>query len=310
MAAIDLNLIRVFVIVYESRNLTQAAQDLYVTQSAISQSLSRLRKHFGDPLFERLGRRMEPTPVAQEAYLDMRAALDSIDTALGRVQRFDPSTSDKVFRIALSELGEIGWMGNILGEVRRSAPNVRIESIALDQARFVDWLERGFVDVAVAPADLSGGFVRTRVKDQSYVAVCSRQPPGEEVPLSLERFSALPRITVSGDSAADLLETAERQAGVFRDPTATVERFAALPSLLRSNPGYVAVIPRPIAEGWAHAWDLELHDLPFEVPPVRLHVCRRSTVQSQSALDWFYSTVIRAVVATPADFGSIHVDGS
>src|SRR5699024_114514 len=142
MAAIDLNLIRVCVIVYESRNLTRAARDLYVTQSAISQSLSRLRKHFGDPLFARLGRRMEPTPVAQEAYLDMRAALDSIDTALGRVQRFDPSTSEKVFRIALSELGEIGWMGNILGEVRRSAPNVRIESIALDQSRFVDWLER------------------------------------------------------------------------------------------------------------------------------------------------------------------------
>src|SRR5699024_4335778 len=217
MAAIDLNLIRVFVIVYESRNLTQAARDLYVTQSAISQSLSRLRKHFGDPLFERLGRRMEPTPVAQETYLDMRAALDSIDTALGRVQRFDPSTSEKVFRIALSELGEIGWMGNILGEVRRSAPNVRIESIALDQSRFVD--------VAVSPADPSGVFVRTRVKDQSYVAVTSRQSPCGEKPLSLERFSALPRFSVSGDSAADLLATAERQAGVFREPAATVERF-------------------------------------------------------------------------------------
>lgn len=309
MAAIDLNLIRVFVIVHETRNLTLAAEELYVTQSAISQSLGRLRRHFGDPLFERVGRRMEPTPVAQDAYRDMRAALDNIDTALGRIHRFDPSTSDKVFRIALSELGEIGWMGNILSEVRRTAPNVRIESIALDQGRFVEWLERGFVDVAVAPADLSGGFVRTRVKDQSYIAVMFRQSQEKEEPLTLERFSALPRISVSGDSAADLLETAERQAGVTRAPAATVERFAALPSLLRSNPGHIAVIPRPIAEGWSHVWNLELHDLPFEVPPVRLHVCRRSTAQSQGALDWFYSTVIRAVVATPADFGSIHVDG-
>lgn len=310
MAAIDLNLIRVFVIVYESRSLTLAAQELFVTQSAISQSLGRLRKHFGDPLFERSGRRMEPTPVAQDAYHDMRAALDSIDTALGRVHRFDPATSDKVFRIALSELGEIGWMGNILGEVRRSAPLVRIESVALDQSRFVDWLERGFVDVAVAPADLSGGFVPTRVKDQSYVAVTSRQSAGGDEPLTIEDFSALPRIAVSGDSASDLLATAERQAGIVRDPVATVERFATLPNLLRANPGHLAVIPRPIAEGWAHVWDLELHDLPFEVPPVRLHVCRRSTAQNQDALDWFYSTVIAAVVATPADFGAIHVDGS
>lgn len=306
MAAIDLNLIRVFVVVYECRSLTVAAHQLFVTQSAVSQSLGRLRKHFGDPLFERAGRRMEPTPVAQDAYRDMRAAVDSIDTALGRVHRFDPSTSDKVFRIALSELGEVGWMGNILAEVRRTAPLIRIESVSLDQAQLVDWLERGVVDVAVAPADLSGGFVRTRVKDQSYAVVMSRE--NSEEALTLERFTELPQIVVTGDSGSELLASAERQAGVFRHPAATVERFAALPSLLRSNPGHIAVIPRPIAEGWAHVWDLEAHDLPFEVPPVRLHVCRRSTSQSQSALDWFYRTVIRAVVATPADFGSIHID--
>lgn len=307
MTTIDLNLIRVFVNVYESRSLTSAAQELFVTQSAISQSLGRLRKHFGDPLFERVGRRMEPTPVAQDAYPELRAAVDSIDTALGRVHRFDPSTSDKIFRIALSELGEVGWMGNILAEVRGTAPSIRIESISLDQTQLVDWLERGYVDVAVAPADLSGGFVRTRVKDQSYAAVMSKQTLGADS-LTLKRFSELPRIAVTGDSASELLKTAERHADVYRQPAATVERFAALPSLLRSNPGHVAIIPRPIAEGWAHVWDLEVRELPFEVPPVRLHVCRRSTSQSQDALDWFYRTVIRAVVTTPADFGSMHVE--
>ena len=56
LARIDLNLFRVFEVVYRERNLTRAAAVLHVSQSAVSHSLARLREHFSDPLlFARAG---------------------------------------------------------------------------------------------------------------------------------------------------------------------------------------------------------------------------------------------------------------
>lgn len=80
LARIDLNLFRVFEVVYRERNLTRAAAVLHVSQSAVSHSLARLREHFSDPLFVREGRGVTPTAAA------MRLAPGIIDS-LSRLQQ-------------------------------------------------------------------------------------------------------------------------------------------------------------------------------------------------------------------------------
>ena len=60
----DLNLIKVFLAISESGNLTQAANRLGLTQPAVSHALRRLRDEFGDPLFVRVGNGMEPSQTA------------------------------------------------------------------------------------------------------------------------------------------------------------------------------------------------------------------------------------------------------
>ena len=51
LARIDLNLFRVFEVIYRERSLTRAAAVLHVSQSAVSHALGRLREHLADPLF-------------------------------------------------------------------------------------------------------------------------------------------------------------------------------------------------------------------------------------------------------------------
>ncbi|WP_129661568.1 LysR family transcriptional regulator [Rothia uropygialis] len=301
---------RVFVAIFEARNLTTAAEHLHVTQSAVSQSLKRLRKLFEDVLFERIDRRMEPTPVAIDAYMDMREALDRVDATLNRIRRFNPTNSRKKFRLALSELGEVGWLGNIVAEVKKEAPHVNVQSVPLVQDQLGDWLQRGHVDVAIAPADIPGDFVRTSVKDQSYVVVMSPENPFSQQTLSLDEYRQSRRAFVSGDSAANQLAESERRSDAYAEPTVTVQRLTALPNVLISNPDLVALAPSSIAYGWRDRWNLWVSEAPFEIRPVRFHVCRRGTSQSTSALDWFYRTVARAVVATPAAFDAMGVTGA
>lgn len=306
--AVDLNLMRVFVAVFETRSLTAAAERLFVTQSAVSQSLGRLRKLFEDQLFERRGGQMQPTPVAQDAYTDLREALDRVDLALSRVRDFDPSSSRRTFRIALSELGEIGWLGAILAEVRRAAPEVVVESVALDHDEIATWLDRGHVDVAVTPADTIPDVVRTRVKDQEYVAVMASAHPLAGRDLAAEDCRRTAQVTVRGDAGAATLDAALRRADAHSHRAGIVQRFASLPGLLVANPDVLAFAPRSIAEGWQDFWDLAVRDVDFEIPSLRLHVCRRGTSQNRGSLDWFYETVVRAIVTSSERFDAIRAE--
>lgn len=71
----DLNLFRVYLTIYKTRNLTQAGRELGVSQPAISNALSRLRKIYGDPLFIRAGGAMRPTFKTEQIIPDIDQAL-------------------------------------------------------------------------------------------------------------------------------------------------------------------------------------------------------------------------------------------
>jgi DNA-binding transcriptional LysR family regulator len=304
----DLNLVGVFVAVYETRSLTAAAARLYVTQPAVSQALGRLRREFDDPLFVREGRTMEPTPLAASIFPGFREAVSAIDRTVDGVHRFDPSRSHKHFRIALSELGEIGWMPAILRAVRAEAPGMSIEAVPMDVEALPEWLGRGIVDLAVTPSPVAGRFEQVVLKSQGYgVAMSERNPLAGAAP-TLEQYVAAPHVAVAGDSGTPNIAAALGRAGVVIEPQVRVNHFTSLPLLLAGDDHLVATVPDTIAEGWARTWPVRVLPLPFEMPPVDVRLYRRATTQQTAALDWLYRTVARAVQGSSGQFFVIHGD--
>lgn len=304
----DLNLVRVFVAVYESRSLTVAARRLYVTQPAVSQSLGRLRRELDDPLFHRDGKRMRPTPLADELYPGFQEAVAGIDRTLDAARRFDPTDTTRLFRIALSELGEIGWFPAILAAVRSVAPRVRVEVVALDPTALPEWLARGTVDLAVTAESIPGGFERVRVKTQRYAATMSAANPLAERELDLDAYALAAHVRVAGDSGRSVVEAAQRRAGLEITPAVAVRHFATLPPVLAADRSVIATVPDTIAEGWTEAWPLHLAPLPFQMAPVELYLYRRATTQHTAALDWLFDTVNRAIAGSSGRFWVIHGD--
>jgi DNA-binding transcriptional LysR family regulator len=101
----DLSLIRAFVAVYETGSVSAAAQRLHVTQPSVSHSLARLKDILHRPLFTRTRLGMEPTALARELYPSMQGALDSIASAFAKAIKFEPATSQRIFKIAMTDLG-------------------------------------------------------------------------------------------------------------------------------------------------------------------------------------------------------------
>ena len=303
----DLNLTRVFVAIYEAGSLTAAGRRLFVTQSAISQSLARLRRELGDPLFERTAQGMRPTALADAIYPELHEGMSVIDRTIAAVTGFDPLTSERTFRIALSELGEIGWLPAIGDAMALGAPRARLAVTALRGEDLEDLLTRGSVDLAITPAELPAAFERQTVKREEYRVVMSSQNPLVGAEMSLEAYRAARRVWVEGDSSARLLAGVHVRHGVSEPPAVSVQHIASLPPLLARSTTLIATIPETLAVGWSRSWPLIIRELPFALGPVELHLYRRRSPQHAGALDWFFDTVSAAVSGFPGGFEGIHI---
>src|ERR1700744_6213804 len=128
-SSLDLNLLRVFDAIHTTRSVTIASSTLHLTQPAVSKQLNRLREIFDDPLFVRTVEGMAPTVRAEalagpvhRALIDVRAAFD---TQVG----FDPSASDRTFRIFMNDARQMVLLPHLLAALRTEAPKVNVETV-------------------------------------------------------------------------------------------------------------------------------------------------------------------------------------
>ena len=304
----DLNLVKVFVAIYETKSLTQAGERLYVSQSAISQSLNKLRTEFNETLFERNGREMSATQFADEIYPKFRLALKEIQSAVSADKVFDPLTSERKFRLGLSELGEIGWLPEILKVVQEKAPNVHLEVVHLENYALVQDLNRGNLDVAISPMELPGISDFILLKKQSYVLILSPKNPFAEKPLTSADYAQASRVEVISDSGNEMLAAVHRRIPGLRKPVARIQHFATLASIISGNSNLMAAVPEAIAVGWSNHSDIILKKLPFKMEPINLRMYRRMTSDARPALDWFFKVVSDAVRSHSAHFETIGGD--
>jgi DNA-binding transcriptional LysR family regulator len=100
---IDLNLLVVFDTVFAAGSITAASRKLNLSQPAVSHALARLRDVFGEPLFERQGRGIVPTPFARSIAGPVREALSAMERTFGQAAGFEPASAERHVRIGLRE---------------------------------------------------------------------------------------------------------------------------------------------------------------------------------------------------------------
>jgi len=146
---LDLNLLLVFHALLKERNVTRAAQRLFVGQPALSGALKRLRAAFDDELFVRTSHGMEPTPRALELARAIDPLLLSLQQAFHKRPSFDPATTERVFRVGLSDALEVAVMPGLMQRLSAVAPGVRLITHLTDRTRASTMLDAGELELAV-----------------------------------------------------------------------------------------------------------------------------------------------------------------
>lgn len=150
---LDLNLLRVFVVVADAGSVTRAAERLYLTQPAISAALRRLTAATGAPLFARQGRGITLTSRGERLLAEVKPRLAAMVDATLAPPLFDPRTSERVVRLGLADTAEAWLLPGLLRALEREAPNMRIIASPVQFRSVQAVLERRDADMAVTVAD-------------------------------------------------------------------------------------------------------------------------------------------------------------
>jgi DNA-binding transcriptional LysR family regulator len=292
----DLNLARVFVLLYETGSVTVTADTLHVTQPTVSYSLGKLRRHFGDELFRRTGRGLAPTSVAQRMYEPLHRALTEIDGALRQVEEFDPATTSARFTLALSDLGEVTLLPRLVATARERAPHVSFSVRPLDVDDVERQLVRGELDAFVAtPVLTSHRTVRVPLFRERYVGlVAAEHPRITSDRVTMAQLEHEHHATVVGPSGHVGPRSALAAQGLLDRVVVEVSRFSALPYLLETT-DLVAILPAYVAEAFTASHRLRTVRLPFGTEPIEVAAYARHEASRTPSQRWLVGFLVEVL---------------
>lgn len=194
---VDLNLLVIFQLMYKERKTGVVAEQLNLSQPAVSHAIGRLRRLFNDELFERTARGMRPTPFSDNIYYSISQGLSTLHDGINFQDKFDPNDSSRMFKVVMTDLGEMYILPRLLDYLAKHAPTVSISTVREADGSLRDDLESGNMDLALGLIpQLEAGFYQRRLFEQRYVCLMRKGHPLSKGEFSLERFAEAEHIVI------------------------------------------------------------------------------------------------------------------
>jgi DNA-binding transcriptional LysR family regulator len=290
---IDLNLLLVFTQLFRERRVLRAAESLGMSQPGVSNALNRLRGLLGDELFVRTPHGMEPTAYAMRLAGPIATALQQIQSALDAPATFVPSTCRRRFTIAMTDIGEIDFLPNLIEALERVAPGVTINTVRNNAVHLRQDMEGGQVDLSVGLLpDLRTNFFKRQLTVSEYVCLFRRDHPLDKGRITPHEFTAADHLVVisagTGHCVAD--EEFERH-GVVRKVKLRIPHFAAAGYLLRET-DLITTVPQRLVNRCAGPFGLTAVPVPFELPAIPINLFWSARYHRDPANQWLRQLMV------------------
>jgi len=297
---IDLNLLVVFNQLIVERRVSKVANNLGLTQPAVSNSLARLRKLLGDELFLRTPTGMDPTPFAEQLAESVTYALGTIHSALNQRSTFNQATSARSFTVGMTDIGEIYFLPTLMERLSHVAPGITLSTVRNTAVNLKDEMEAGKVDLAIGLLpQLKGGFFQRRLFTQRYVCLLRQGHKLDKKKISLAEFSAAEHlVVVSEGTGHGKVDELLKRSGIERNVRLTVPHFVGVGHILQST-DLVATVPERLAQRLVGPFKLACVAHPARLPEVAINVFWHAKFHKAPANQWLRSLVFETFVGEP-----------
>lgn len=296
MSRLDLNLIRLLIAVHETRSVTAAAQRLSLSQPAVSYGLAKLRRTYGDRLFNRSAAGLAATPLAERIYRQYRQALTAVEQTLDGVEQFDPQASVRSFRVAMSDIGALFFLPPLHARLQAVAPRTGLDVVQVSTDVVVEDLASGRLDVAVGNLpSIRGQTLSELLFVERYVCLMRRDHPDAGDTLALDAFLRARHVMVSSPfSGHRLVDDALAERGVARDIAIRLPHFTMLPQLL-SQSDLMVILPSRVAALFASQSACRYLDLPVPVPAFEVRAHWHWHYARHASTQWLVAQMVAAL---------------
>jgi len=285
---LDLNLLVALDALLTYQNVTRAAEQLNLSQSALSGALARLREHFNDELVVLVGRRMEPTPLAQSLAEPLHDLLLKTKALITAKPSFDPRTSERRISLVASDYATELLVTNVLMEMAQQAPHIKVALEETTTETF-EKFDRGEINFIIVPDGLAfQRHPRVHLFDERYVCVVWTENSLVGDSLSTDQYQTMPHVVRY--SKGSLQRTFEQrfldQFGYHRNETVTVPAFTLVPKLVVGT-DRIATVHARLAELYARVLPLRIVTPPFEFPVLGEVLQWHRHEEDDPCLAWF-----------------------
>lgn len=204
LGRLDLNLLVALEALLEEKSVSRAAQRLYITQSAMSKTLGRLRELFDDPLFVRRGTGMVPTPRAEQLGLRLPEVLQAVQGMIQPLE-FDPRAYEGQMNLLVQ--GPLGawFVPALVAKLQHSAPGMRLR-ICSQSDQLFEQLAVGGLDMALQierrhyPADME----LTTLAFAQPVLMARKGHPLENTEFTFDDVTRFPQVSLMSTELGEL----------------------------------------------------------------------------------------------------------
>ena len=269
LTQLDLNLLVTLDALLEQRSVSKAAEQIGLSQPAVSAQLARLRRHFGDDVLARFGNQYRLTPLAIQLRSRVRTAVTGVERVFAAEPDFNPASTSREFSLVMSDYG-VAVLGPLLAaELATQAPGATLRFIP-NTPQLVDAAITAMtsIDLLVMPHGFTDGLSSHDLYRDEWVCLISadNEDVGDE--LTLEDLRSLPWVaSYHGPTAATPASRQMRMLGIQPRVQVATETFLAVPGLVAGT-SRVALLQRRLANKIPPELRLRVLPCPFDVGPL------------------------------------------
>ena len=291
MFDVDVRLLQLFHAIFRNGSITKAAASLNIGQPAASIGLNKLRSHFSDPLFVRVGNHMEATDIAKELAPMVMEALEHIRAVSEYRKAFNPLESNQEFTLSMTDISHLNLLPTLLQYLRVHAPSVRLNVVPIG-GQTAGMMSSGDIDLAIGfIPQLEAGFYQQTLFKQQYVALIRADHPriqGQE--LSLDAYLQELHVDVIANGTGHyIIETEMHKQGIAREVVIKLPSYLGI-GLVIQETELIATVPERLSNLLLSRGNLKMLDLPFQLPTYSVKQHWHERMHGNPANQWLRQT--------------------
>ncbi len=303
----DLNLLVAFDLLMQERNVSRAAERMFVSQSAMSHILQRLRQQLDDPLLVKTPAGMKPTERANALVEPVRAVLREVERLIRAPKEFDPTASQRRFVIAATDYMDFLVVPSLVERIAKRAPGVDIHVKRTEVPFPALDLETGELDVVLGFEAIlkPAGYLNSDklFEDRMACLAGNGHPANADGPLSLQEYVGMKHMLISRTGTrAGVIDEWLAERGLERRIALIVPHFLSAPFIV-ANTDMLLSLPLRIAERFVRLAPLKILHVPIDLPVYDLVMVWHPLREKDAAHRWLREQIMAVCLALDAPEG-------